>query len=118
MPTYRLDWATPPLTENQRWSHWARKAEVVRDTRLTGKLLVRGLTAPGRIEVTLVWVVNTKARRDEDNLVPTLKALCDGIVDAGVVPDDTPLYMVKNMPRILYEKGATPHMELEVTSIR
>ena len=117
MPSYRLDWTAPPLTENQRWPHWARKAEVTRDVRLTGKLLTRGLTAPGRIEVTLIWVVNDHRRRDEDNLVPTLKALCDGIVDAHVVPDDTPAYMVKNMPRILFEKGAVPHMELEVTSI-
>jgi Holliday junction resolvase RusA-like endonuclease len=117
MPTYRLDWAAPPLTENQRWGHWAQRAAVVKDVRLTGKLLVARLGPQPRVEVTLVWVVKDAHRRDADNIVPTLKALCDGIVDAGVVPDDTPWFMVKNMPRIFLDRAAVPHMELEVTPI-
>jgi hypothetical protein len=31
-----------------------------------------------------------------------LKALCDGLVDAEVVPDDVPEYMQKLMPAIRY----------------
>lgn len=113
MPTYRLDWRSPPLTENQRLHHHA-KARIVKDVRLTGALLARGLRGSGRVEVTLTWIVPDHRRRDEDNIVPTLKALCDGLVDAGVVPDDTPAFMVKNMPVIRVVPGALAHMELAV----
>ncbi len=116
MTTYPLSWPAPPLTENQRL-HWALKNRITRDVRLAGRLLTRRMGPQSRIEVTLVWIVPDHRRRDEDNVVPTLKALCDGIVDAGIVPDDTPAYMVKNMPRILIVPGAKPHMELEVTPI-
>jgi crossover junction endodeoxyribonuclease RusA len=115
MSTFRLDWTTPPLTENQRWSHWANKGRVVKDVRLTGRLLTARFPGTGPVEVTLTWIVNTRHRRDADNIVPTLKALCDGLVDAGVVPDDTPEWMVKHMPVIRYDKSVPPHMELRVT---
>jgi Holliday junction resolvase RusA-like endonuclease len=118
MPTLHFDWQAPPLNENQRWSHWARKAEVVKSTRLAGRLAAARLRGLGRVEVTLIWYVNDKRRRDEDNPTPTLKALCDGLVDAGVVPDDTPEWMIKNGCRIVYEKGGTPRIDLEVTPIR
>jgi crossover junction endodeoxyribonuclease RusA len=117
MPVYRLDWTSPPLTENQRWSHWAAKGRVVKDVRLTGKLLAARLGRQERVEVTLTWIVPNDRKRDEDNVVPTLKALCDGLVDAGVVPDDTRRYMVKNMPVIRVERGCVPRMELEVTPL-
>ena len=38
--------------------------------------------------------------------MPTLKALCDGIVDAGIVKDDAPTFMVKDMP-VLHEPAST-----------
>ena len=61
-----------------------------------------------------MWIVTDARKRDEDNVVPTLKALCDGLVDAGVVADDTPRYMVKHMPKIVLRRGVRPHMELRV----
>lgn len=63
------------------------------------------LPAGTRVSVGLVWVVPDKRRRDAENPVPTLKALCDGLVDAGLVPDDTPEFMEKLMPVIVYVKG-------------
>jgi len=114
MPDYRLDWQRPPLTENQRWSHWSQKNAVVRSTRLTGRLLTRALRGSGRVEVTLTWYVKDHRTRDADNLVPTLKALCDGLVDAEVVPDDTPQFMVKHMPVIVVDPTVVPHLVLSV----
>jgi hypothetical protein len=67
--------------------------------------------------VTLTWHVATNRRRDDDNVVPTLKAMCDGLVDAGVVPDDTDAYMHKLMPMIAYEKGCKPRLELLVEQV-
>ena len=54
--------------------------------------------------------------RDSDTIYPTFKAMCDGIVDAGIVPDDTPEYMTKLAPIIRHEPGGTARLELEVTS--
>ena len=61
-------------------------------------------------QVTLHYRPRDNRRRDADNLVPTLKALCDGLVDAGLVPDDTPNYMHKHKPEVggyyvVYEDG-------------
>lgn len=97
----------PLLNANQRL-HWAKKAKLTRETRAAGYR--RGVQfghGHEHITVGLIWCVNTKHRRDVDNVVPTLKALCDGLVDAGVVPDDTPEYMTKTMPEIRHvaDKG-------------
>jgi hypothetical protein len=73
--------------------------------------------AVARVDVVMVWVVKDRRKRDVENPVPTLKALCDGLVDAGIVPDDTPNYMVKHMPRIVYDPGARPEVLLKVREL-
>lgn len=100
-----LPWDRPPLTANQRL-HWASKAQRVKALREWAKVTFRSTddwAAP--VSVRLDWYVPDKRRRDVDNTVPTLKALCDGLVDAGVVPDDTPQFMDKLMPRIIHAPG-------------
>lgn len=109
-------WTSPPLTANQR-HHWARKSRITAAVRDTARYAAWRLPALARCEVTLTWYVNTKHRRDADNIVPTLKALCDGLVDAGVVIDDTPDLMKKLMPVITYDTTVTPHMVLRVARI-
>lgn len=101
-----LGYASPPLTLNQRL-HRMQEAQLVREVRARAAVLARqvGIDRMRRPAVTLVWLVTTRHRRDEDNLVSTLKALCDGLVDAGVAVDDTPEHMHKAMPIIAYAKG-------------
>lgn len=117
---HRFDWASPPLTANQRL-HWARKARLTSDVRSAAYLAFLAKWADngeyGRVEVNLTWFVKDKRRRDVDNIVPTLKALCDGLVDAGIVPDDTPEYMVKRMPEIRFDPTEPAHFLLEVREI-
>jgi len=31
--------------------------------------------------------------------------------------DDTEAYVIRDMPTVLYEKGATPHMELRIEMV-
>ena len=65
-----------------------------------------------------MWVVKDHIRRDgNENVTPTLKPMIDGLVDAGVVLDDTEAYVIRDMPTVQYEKGATPHMELRIEMI-
>lgn len=99
--TLHLPWKSPPLTLNQRM-HWAVKARLTKEVRLIAKVKARGIPDLERCSVELVWYVTDKRRRDADNPVLTLKALCDGLVDAEIVPDDTPEYMTKLPVRIEY----------------
>lgn len=97
---------TPPLTLNQRLHHRV-KANITAEVRGRVAALAEslGLEPMTRPAVMLVWLVETRHARDEDNIVATLKAACDGLVDAGVAADDTPAHMHKPMPHIAYARG-------------
>lgn len=116
MVTYRLElpWVKPPLNLNQRHKHWANKAHLTAIVRSTVGWLAkqRHIPASRYCTVTLIWAPGDKRRRDADNLVGTLKPACDGIVDAGIVPDDTPEYMKKEMP--IFRPGKPAGMWLEI----
>lgn len=64
-----------------------------------------------------------KRRRDADNIVPTLKPLCDALAKGtvkhpgyGIVEDDTPDQMIKKMPVIHPAvKGEPPRMWMTIT---
>lgn len=115
---FEFPWKSPPLHLNQRMHHMAH-AKKVAELRALAHAKARNLPTMTRCRVELIWVVNTHTRRDDENPVPTLKALCDGLVDAGIVPDDTNEYMVKLMPSIRYQpkKDGAAHMMLRVTDI-
>lgn len=103
-----LPWGTPPLNANQRM-HWRQKAAVVASVRRDTALLVRSANVPrglAHVDVSLHYAPRDARRRDADNLVPTLKACCDGIVDAHIVADDTPAEMTKHMP-VIHPKTGT-----------
>lgn len=112
-------YSKPPLSENDRMK-WRQRAAIVKRLRTATGFYARaaGLQGLGHCRVTLTWHVATRHHRDADNVVPTLKAMCDGLVDAGVVPDDIPQYMDKLMPVIAYEKGCTPRLELLVEQVQ
>ncbi|AMU78478.1 hypothetical protein SEA_SKINNYPETE_48 [Mycobacterium phage SkinnyPete] len=82
-----LPWSRPPLTANQRM-HWAAKAKTTREVRAAAAVIARNLPRADRLVVTLHYQPSQNRRRDRHNLWPTVKALVDGLVDAGVVPDD------------------------------
>lgn len=96
-----LPFRRPPLSLNDRM-HWSVKARLTKEVRMIARVKARNIPDLEKCSVELVWFVNDKRRRDTDNPVATLKALCDGLVDAEVVPDDTPDYMIKLPVRIEY----------------
>lgn len=116
--TFRFEWTKAPLSLNYRL-HRMAEAKIVKELRSNMHARARHIPEMGRCEVWLTWWVATNRRRDEENIVPVLKALCDGLIDAEIVPDDTPLYMVKHMPRILVmpNKRDLPHFTLTITEI-
>lgn len=118
--TYRsheFPWPRPPLSMNQRL-HRMQEAKLTAMIRAAAASAFTGFPTVDRVEVTMTWTVKDRRRRDDENPVATLKALCDGLVDAGVVRDDTNEFMVKHMPVIEYVKGGTPSIRLEVREIR
>lgn len=114
-------WDRPPLTANQRF-HWRKKAKLtaeVRDWAHTAAVEAR-IPTLGRCRVEMVWQVTTRHRRDAENPVPTLKAVCDGLVDAQLVVDDVPALMEKAMPRVEYadpKQGAVASIVVIITPI-
>ncbi|SDD86261.1 RusA family crossover junction endodeoxyribonuclease [Actinokineospora iranica] len=112
--TLLLPYRRPPLTANQR-HHWGRRARLTAEVRRDTATLARSLSVPalGRCSVRLVWTVTDRRRRDADNLVPTLKACADGLVDARVVVDDVPALMVKHMPEIVLGERAALALVVE-----
>lgn len=92
----------PPLNHNQRLG-WRQEAKLKRLVRLHAKnqatkarigrckfLTVQLHYAPG----------DNRARRDPANLTATSKPAIDGLVDAGLVPDDNPTFVLEVMPVI------------------
>jgi len=101
--TFEFPWTKAPLSLNYRM-HRMQAANITKDIRATMHAKARHVPDLGKCRVELVWWVNTKVRRDEENIVPILKALCDGLIDAEIVDDDTPEFMRKMMPEIRYVK--------------
>jgi crossover junction endodeoxyribonuclease RusA len=97
----------PYVTPNAR-VHWSRRASSAAVWRQAAKVSVMAAKVPacGRVEVSLTMFAKDRVRRDEDNLVSgVLKHVIDGIVDAGVVPDDAPEYVRALMPTIVPPTG-------------
>ena len=95
-----LPWTKPPMSLNDRMDRWT-KARWTKTLRQTAWALAKQAKIPplGACDVVLLYVPRDRRRRDEDNLTATLKPLADGLVDAGVVVDDTPDFMRKD-PRL------------------
>lgn len=100
------EWPKPLQSMNDR-PHWAVKAKAIARCREWAMNAATAALIPPlqHCIVEMVWTVPDRKRRDEENPMYDFKAICDGLVDAGVTPDDIPKWMTKLMPRIEYVKG-------------
>lgn len=98
-----------PLNANDR-GNWQSRAEGVKTWRNAGYVASRTARLPrmDRIRVALHAVPPTARRRDPSNLMPTQKAVLDGIVAAGLVPDDSQAHVQELMP-VLHDPTADYH---------
>ena len=87
----------------ERTKHWSWRARRARDWRLCAMSAARnagvGPQPPSVIEVELPFTRN--GRRDPSNYLPAVKAAVDGLVDAGLWPDDTPDYVSVAEPSLV-----------------
>lgn len=90
------------LNDNQRLNKW-RKAEYIDLIRKASGFAARAAKVPTLQRIHVFYVVHPKPgirRRDPGNWSPTAKAGIDGLVDAGVVPDDNSDRVLGGDPRI------------------
>lgn len=105
------DYTKPPLSLNDRM-HWRKKASITKTVRYIVLVEARREVPPcAAAVVELHYVPRDARRRDRDNLVATLKPCMDGLVDAGVIPDDTPEYLTWTV-HIDPPNRADPHLYL------
>lgn len=100
-----FEWVKLPLSLNGRM-HFQQAGKLAREIRAAAADWAATLPRMSRCIVEMEWFVNTKTRRDDENPVASMKPFCDGLVDGGLVEDDTALFMVKLMPRITYRTKA------------
>lgn len=87
------------LTSNQRL-HWRETARRTRDLRTYARAVARHpsvrRTEPydRRVHITAHVAWPDRRRRDEANLMSTLKPIVDGLVDAGVLTDDSTDWLI------------------------
>ena len=83
------------LTANQRL-HWRAKAARTATLRNLGVILTRQAKAAPmtRAHCTVTVTFPDRRRRDVANWAPTVKALVDGCVQAGLLPDDDTAHLL------------------------
>ena len=95
MTTFHLPVDPALLVSGNRRVHWSERARLARHWRGLGKLTARGHPALQRAHITVTFTFPTRHRRDVGNLMThVVKPLVDGIVDAGLLPDDDDAHLV------------------------
>lgn len=111
---YRDVW----ISENSRMHHMERH-KLVKQLRKDGWALGKSHKLPRceRVRVTLHWRPKARRTRDGENPTPTLKALCDGLTDAGLVTDDTHDRMEKRVEIHEPERGHPARLWLTIDEL-
>lgn len=88
-----LPWPDKALSPNSR-VHWSRKAKAAKQARITAGWCAReagirpgDFDIPTRLRFTMVFAPPDKRRRDDDNLVGSMKAARDAIAEALGIDD-------------------------------
>lgn len=105
------------LSANTR-HHWSVNREVARTWRHAAATTAQhqGIPPIQRARVVVTFHKATSHRYDPGNLAPVSKAIVDGLVDAGVFPDDSHEYLVGPDHRA-GEKSTTPHVVITITEL-
>jgi crossover junction endodeoxyribonuclease RusA len=93
---------TRPLSLNARMHYMVKAKKTAEIREAAGELIaLAGVPPMEHVRTWIAYSPRDERRRDPINLIPTLKACEDAMVDCAVVPDDTPQYVESLMPKIL-----------------
>lgn len=121
MSEWTLRYNERPWTTNaERTWHHMKRAEIVKTWRNAYFYLTKeaGIPKLDCIDVEATPYLNGPGRnQDVAACNPAVKAALDGMVDAGVLPDDSPTYVrsIKFNRPVL--KAAMPGLELKITAV-
>jgi crossover junction endodeoxyribonuclease RusA len=100
--------------------HWSRKAKDASHARQVAAWIIRGAgirpgdyDIPGNLKVTWIFQAPDKRRRDDDNLIASVKAFRDGIADALGIDDSRFETTIRREPPV---KGGAVRVELEAAA--
>jgi Endodeoxyribonuclease RusA. len=105
------------LSPNWR-GHWAVRAKATKQLRKTAAILalseialIAGPPCWKKATAQVTYHFRDKRRRDKDNFQARLKAAFDGIVDAGILADDSGL---THLPMVFKLTALTPWVEIVI----
>ena len=105
------------LQPNSR-THWAVKSKATKRARVeswtaTQVAMYEANEKGGWKEATcqVHWYARDNRRRDKDNCLASLKATFDGLVDAGLLKDDSAL---THLPLVIMVDARNPRVELHL----
>ena len=108
------------LNPNSR-CHWAIKAKAVKSGRVESwtstQVAMHEQKVSGgwiRTECEIRWYAQNNRRRDADNCLSSLKATLDGVVDAGLLKNDSGLSF---LPMMIAVDPMNPRVELRMTRV-
>lgn len=115
MTTFSFMAPTAPWSINQeRSKHWSWRSTRAAAWRTVAWAAVQragiGPQPPAIVKVTLPF--DRGARRDPHNFIGPVKALVDGLVDAGLWDDDSPKYVIVAEPELVIGNGGWVHVEV------
>lgn len=91
-----------PLSLNHRMHYMVRAKATATIRESAGEVIdLAGVPPLGHLRAWIEYSPRDNRVRDPINLIPTLKACEDALVDCGVVPDDNPAFVESVMPQIL-----------------
>ena len=89
----KVNWTKTKISMNDRlYVH--EKAKRTKWWRLAAARAGRGVEQVEWARVMVFFRFPTNHRREVNNLMPTSKAIVDGLVDAGIFPDDNDKFLV------------------------
>lgn len=109
--------AFPWLNLNDRPRHWSTKASQTKAWRKIAWAKAKQAGIPTLAAATITGRIykNRAGRYDPHNLYPTLKAIVDGLVDAGVLEDDDYTRLEVHLAHGGIRRGQDPHLEITIT---
>lgn len=99
MTTISFPRPTPALLSMNDRHHWRRRASDVKLWRRAAYFAARAYDQPPSMVCVTLDVPDAR-RRDPANYFATVKPIVDGLVDAGLWPDDTPEWVTVVEPTL------------------
>lgn len=102
--------------ENAARTHWSKGRDFKRTwTDYVACQAMGQCAAPFEgIAKASVTFYEPNRKRDQDNVISGLKYICDGLVAAGIIHNDSPRYLRFDGVRVDYDRD-NPRIEVELT---